>query len=176
MISNICIKVHLKDNFEICLLGYTSSQILRNEYLTVWDLFGGQHYIRFRFFTCLHWFPLACSGTGFVWMRLEQRQWFDWCIFSQAGRRHTRRAWNPRDWCCSAAAYIYIHIRGARGLWPPTPQGRVSLDPSLKLMISVNIPCYVAPSETFTSGGVLGRGFLTEVDGFLMECLLERVS
>ena len=58
----------------------------------------------------------------------------------------------------------------------PTPQGRVSLDPSLKLGLSASIPCYVVLSETFCSGGVLERGFLTQVDGFLMESLLDKVS
>ena len=71
---------------------------------------------------------------------------------------------------------ILVYMIAGRRLSAPTPHGMVALDSFLKLMISVRIPCYRAPSETFSSGGVLERGFLTQVDGFLMESLLERVS
>ena len=59
---------------------------------------------------------------------------------------------------------------------PPTPHGIVFLDSLLKLMLSVSIPCYGPPPETLASGGVLERVLLTQVDAFLMEALLERVS
>ena len=62
-----------------------------------------------------------------------------------------------------------------RGSLAPTPQGRVSLDPPQEGMISVSIACYVAPSKTLSSAGVLERGFHTQVDRFPMKSLLERV-
>ena len=66
-------------------------------------------------------------------------------------------------------------IQGRGSQAPPTPQGRVSLDPPQEGMISVSLACYVAPSKTLSSAGVLERGFHTQVDRFLMESLLERV-
>ena len=51
---------------------------------------------------------------------------------------------------------------------PPTPHGMVPLDSLLKSMISISIPCYVAPSDMVSSGGVLEKGLLAQVDGFLM--------
>ena len=67
-------------------------------------------------------------------------------------------------------------IAGSGFSAPPTPHGMVPLDSSLKSMISIGIPCYGGPSDSISSGGVLERGLLTQVDGFLMEAVLERVS
>ena len=58
---------------------------------------------------------------------------------------------------------------------PPHPIG-LPLDSLLKPMISISIPCYGAPPDTISSGGVLERGLLTQADGALVEALLERVS
>ena len=45
-----------------------------------------------------------------------------------------------------------------------------------KSMISAGVPCYEAPSDAISSGGVLMRGFPTQVDGFLMGATRQSIT